>query len=191
MRACLAAKYCARRDSRCCQRRLHEGDRGSAVVVGGSSPASTWGDSAFPVNAAAGLVEGGKLHDAARDGDLAAVKARSPASTVCGSCSFVLSRPRLQRLLAESPGRVSVNEQDDFGYAPVRSFPYAHCSNSRHSQTRVCPGPRKSDILGSKCIQIFPRTFVDASVHKRTHMRPVVYLYLCLLRRRLNACHAL
>ena len=62
---------------------MHEGDRGSAIVVGGSSPASTWDDSALPVDAAAGLVEGGRLHDAARDGDLAAVKARSPASLAC------------------------------------------------------------------------------------------------------------
>ena len=62
---------------------MHEGDPGSAVAVGGSSPASTWGDSAFPVDAAAGLVEGGKLHDAAVNGDLAAVKARSPASLAC------------------------------------------------------------------------------------------------------------
>jgi hypothetical protein len=175
MRACLADDDCACRGSRCCQRRLHESDPGSAVVVGGSSPAATWDDSAFPVDAAAGLVEGGRLHAAARDGDLAAVEARPPASTVCGSCSFVLSRPRLQRLLTESPGRVSVNEKDEHGYAPVRSFPSARRSNSRHSQTRVCPGPRKSHMPGSKCIQIFPRTFVDASVHKPTYMRPVVY----------------
>ena len=83
MRACLADDDCALRGSRCCQRRLHESDRGSAVAVGGSSPASTWDDSALPVDAAAGLVEGGRLHDAARDGDLAAVKARSPASLAC------------------------------------------------------------------------------------------------------------
>ncbi len=155
--------------------RLHERDRGSAVAVGGSSPASTWGDSAFPVDAAAGLVEGDKLRFAAISGDLAAVEARPPASAVCGSCSFMLSRPRLQMLLTESPGRVSVNKKDELGYAPVRSFPSAHCSNSRHSQRRVCPGPRKSHMQGSKFIQIFSRTFVDASVHKRTHMRPVVY----------------
>ena len=132
MCAGLAADDCARRGSRCC-RRFHERDRGSAVAVGGSSPASTWRDSAFPVDAATGLVEGGKLHDAARDGDLAAVEARPPASTVCGSCSFVLSRPRLQRLLKETPGRVSVNAKDEHGYAAVRSFPSAHCSNSAHS----------------------------------------------------------
>ncbi len=35
--------------------------------------------------------------------------------------------------------------------------------------------PRKSHMPASQYIKIFPRTFVDASVHKRTYMRPVVY----------------
>ncbi len=143
MRACLATGEYARRGSRSCQRRLHESDRGSAVVVGGLSPASIWGDSVSLVDAAAGLVEGGKLHDAARIGDLAAVEARPPASTVCGSCSFVLSRPRLQRLLKETSGRVSVNE-NPYGYAPVRSFPSAHCSNSAGTHKHACTRARAS-----------------------------------------------
>jgi hypothetical protein len=129
MRPCFAADDCARRGSRCCQR-LHESDHGSVVAVGGSSPAATWSESVFPVNAAAGLAEGGQLHDAASDGDLAAVKACRPAITVCGSCSFVLSHPRLQRLLTEPrgwfSGPPSVNEKDAYGYAPVGFFPSAH-----------------------------------------------------------------
>ena len=106
----------------------------------GSSPASTLSDSAFPVDAAAGSVEGGKLHDAAMIGDLAAVQARPPASTACASCSFALSRPRPQRLLTPGwfwlltpgwfSGPPSVNEKDDDGYAPVGFFPSAPCRNS-------------------------------------------------------------
>jgi hypothetical protein len=75
------------------------------------------------------LFEGGDLHDAARNGDLAAVKARPSASTVCGSCSFALS---YRRLLTPGwfSGPPSVNAQDSSGYAPVCFFPSSRCSNS-------------------------------------------------------------
>ncbi len=121
---------------------------------------------------AAGLVEGGELHDAARDGDLAAVEARPPASTVCGSCSFALSRPRLQRLLTPGlgSGPTSVNEKNKYGYSPAGFFPSARCSNSTHSQIRPVLMPTQVPYARGKYIQFFSRTSLDASVHKLTHI---------------------
>jgi hypothetical protein len=109
---------------------------GLAIAVGGSSPAPASGESASPADAAAGLVEGGELRDAANDGDLAAVEARPPAS---------LARPRsephrLQRLLAEPAGRAAVNAGDDDGYAPVFLCPVLG-SNITQSQARPVPMP--------------------------------------------------
>ncbi len=68
------------------------GDCARATAVRSSRLVGRRPRSVIPVDAA-GLVEGGELHDAARAGDLAAVEARPPASTVSGSCSSALSRP--------------------------------------------------------------------------------------------------
>ena len=144
------------------------------------------GDSVFPLIAAAGLAEGGDLHDAARNGDLAAVKARPPASTVCGSCSFALSYRRLQRLLTPGwfSGPPTVNAQDSSGYAPVCFFPSSRCSNSTLSQIRVCrcPRPRKSYVSRIKYILIFSRTAADTSVHTqaRTYASICISISVCI-----------
>jgi hypothetical protein len=170
--ALLAGRAARRCGGRCCLR-LHESGPcgGSAIAVCGSPPAPASGESASPVGAAAGLVEGSKLHDAARIGDLAAVEARPPAS-------LALSRSharRLQRLLAEPAGRAAVNATDVDGYAAVRFPPSAPCRNSTHSRMRACRCPRKFHVPGSK-EYIFARTSIATAGHERTHN------HICIIR---------
>jgi hypothetical protein len=113
----------------------------------------------------ASLVEGGKLHDAARNGDLAAVKARPPASTVCGFGSFAVSSPSAAAAADSRLGLGPIIRHRE-GHEWVRSCVHLPIVAQQHAQCKVCP--RKSHLPASKeYIEIFSDTSVDTSVHKQ------------------------